>query len=204
MKNASEASAKKYDRMGAGYDTVTKAADKWVLDRMRRGLVEKAFGRVLDVGIGTGKNFDYYELASEVVGIDLSPKSLETAQKKAERRGIPHTLKVGDATNLEFEDESFDTVIMCLVACNLSDPVKAFSEMRRVCKKDGHVLFLEHTPPTTIGMKCLFAAAYPIARLALNCNPYSANVSLIPESGLREITRETGAKGALNAIVTQP
>lgn len=204
MKSASEASAKKYDRMGAGYDTVTKIADKSVLDRMRRGLVEKAQGRVLDVGVGTGKNFDYYEHATSVVGIDLSSKSLETAREKARHKGITHELRVGDVTNLEFADGSFDTVVMCLVACNLDDPIKAFREMRRVCKKDGYILFLEHTPPTTVAMNMLFGAVYPIARLALNCRPFSKNVSLIPDAGLREVTRETAAQGVLNAIVTQP
>ena len=51
---------------------------------------------------------------------------------------------VMDAEQLEFPDASFDTVVSTLSTCTFPNPVKALQEMKRVCRKDGLILLLEH------------------------------------------------------------
>ncbi|MEO5927360.1 MAG: class I SAM-dependent methyltransferase [Patescibacteria group bacterium] len=205
MEQRSQEAEKAYDRLGNGYNFLTKLADKMVLNRAAKVLIsQNALGSVLEVGVGTGKNLHHYPEGCDIVGIDISTNALQKAEAEAVRCGARFNAQVGDIASIPFDKGHFDTVVMTLVACQLDDPLTVFREMRRVCKPDGRVLFLEHFPPKTLGMKALFTATWPLARLAINCRPFSDNASLIGESGLKELEREHYASGALQTIVTQP
>ncbi|HEX5360319.1 MAG TPA: class I SAM-dependent methyltransferase [Fluviicoccus sp.] len=113
----------------------------------RKEVIGAAHGRVLEIGIGTGANLPYYGTqVTEIVGIEPDAAMLDRARRQAALLGLktPLTLAVGDAQALDFADESFDTVLMCLVLCTIPDPLKALQEARRVLKPDGQVIFLEH------------------------------------------------------------
>jgi ubiquinone/menaquinone biosynthesis C-methylase UbiE len=71
---------------------------------------------------------------------------LSKAQQAAAKIRIAATVKlaIDDAQNLQFPDDSFDTVIMCLVLCTIPDPLKALQEAYRVLKPNGQLIFLEH------------------------------------------------------------
>lgn len=100
-------------------------------------------GKVLEVGVGTGRNLKYYPASCSVIGIDISAGMLEKARKKA--RGTKNvTLLIMDAEYLEFPDNSFDYVVTTFVLCSIPDPVKALKEMRRVLKPSGELIALEH------------------------------------------------------------
>ena len=101
--------------------------------------------RVLDVGIGTGLSLNCYPRGCEVVGIDLSSSMLKKAEKKKNEHGLDNvSLHEMDACELEFEDNSFDHVIATFVISVVSDPVKALSEMKRVCKSGRPVVLINH------------------------------------------------------------
>lgn len=101
--------------------------------------------RILEVGVGTGLSLPLYPDRCQIVGIDLSAEMLKKAQKKIEKYGLHHiTLEKMDAGNLDLEDSSFDTVIAAHVVSVVPDAVKVVLEMKRVCKKAGKVLFLNH------------------------------------------------------------
>lgn len=112
--------------------------------RYRRRLFGGANGRVLDVACGTGANFPYLPRSVALVGVDISPEMLAKARDRLGRLKLKGTLEQMDAQALEFDDDSFDTVVSSLSTCTFPDPVAAIEEMARVCKPTGRILLLEH------------------------------------------------------------
>lgn len=119
------------------------AAKKW-----REKLFSRLEGqRILEVGVGTGKNLDYYPPGKEVTGIDTSERMLDRARKKAARLGLPFTLSKMDAQALEFPDSSFEAIVSTFVFCSVPDPVRGLEEVHRLLKAKGKAYFLEHVRP---------------------------------------------------------
>jgi ubiquinone/menaquinone biosynthesis C-methylase UbiE len=109
----------------------------------RERLLAKARGRVLEVGVGSGVNLPLYpRSATEIIGLDPSPKLLAMAADKTAR--VPVSTVEGVAENIPLEDDSFDTVVMTWTLCSIPDAMAALREMRRVLKPSGQLLFIEH------------------------------------------------------------
>jgi len=101
--------------------------------------------RVLEVGVGTGINASLYPRYCHVTGIDLSASMLEKARVRIRRKGLLHVrLMQMDAAALQFADESFDIVYAPYLINCVPDPVKVVSEMQRVCRPGGRMVFLNH------------------------------------------------------------
>ena len=100
---------------------------------------------VLEVGIGTGLNLPLYPRHCRLVGIDLSRQMLKKAHAKVQEYGMQNvTLSVMDASKLEFLDEYFDHVLATYVISAVPEPVRVLKEIKRVCKKKGHIVILNH------------------------------------------------------------
>lgn len=132
----------RYNRIARVYDIL-----EWPMEMMvsgwRERLMSGAKGKVLEVGVGTGKNIPYYPDDAEVTGIDFSERMIEKAKKKSSERDNVKVLLM-DAEKMLFEDNFFDTVITSCVFCSVPDPVRGLEEIRRVCKNGGKILMLEH------------------------------------------------------------
>lgn len=112
--------------------------------RLRKKLLSKATGKILDVACGTGLNIPMFPAGSHITAVDLSPNMLGVARANAAKYGRNVNFAVMDAENLKFADGSFDTVVSTLSTCTFPDPVKALQEMKRVCRPNGMILLLEH------------------------------------------------------------
>jgi len=112
--------------------------------RYRRRAFAAADGRVLDVACGLATNRAYLPEDVAYIGIDVSPEMIERAAGRHDDLVLGEDLREMDAQDLEFPDDSFDTVISSLSTCTFPDPQAALSEMNRVCRPDGRVLLLEH------------------------------------------------------------
>lgn len=133
----------KYNRISLIYDIIESPIELFLYGRWREEALSNLSGKVLEVGVGTGRNLKYYPTGCSVIGIDISAGMLEKARKKA--RGMKNvTFLLMDAENLEFPDNSFDYVVTTFVLCSIPDPVKALKEMRRVLKPSGELIALEH------------------------------------------------------------
>ena len=136
---------KRYDRYSRIYDLLQNPIEKNLVAKWRKELLRNLNGKILEVGVGTGKNFPYYRKDAKVIGIDLSPKMLEKAKiKQNELRNKNITLLEMDAENLKFKDNSFDCIVCTFVLCSVPDPIKVLKEMKRVCKKGGKIVMIEH------------------------------------------------------------
>lgn len=126
------------------YETFMAPLEKFKLRSIRKGLIQKATGHVLEIGSGTGFNFPYYKHADKVVAIEPNPVMRQKSLKRVKGMEVPIDINFGDAEVLPFPDDSFDTIVGTLVLCTIPDPEKALYEMRRVCKPNGKILFFEH------------------------------------------------------------
>ena len=135
---------KKYDKFAPWYDLLEEVQELLGLRKLRHRLVQRASGKVLEVAVGTGKNLRYYPKSCEIAGGDLSEAMMKIARKRATHMGLSLPFLAIDAESLPFHDKSFDTIVSSLSLCTFSDPIAALREMARVCRKDGHILLLEH------------------------------------------------------------
>ena len=134
-----------YDRKSRFYDLMDWPMDAMGMGRLRRRLWEQAQGkRVLEVGVGTGRNVPHYPPESSVVAVDLSPGMLRRAVRRAGRAGRQVDFVLADAQHLPFRENAFDTVAATCVFCSVPDPVQGLKELRRVSRSEGSVLLLEH------------------------------------------------------------
>ena len=129
----------------AGYDTVMKGPEQATFRAHREALLGQVSGRVLEIGGGTGANLAFYPAAVEEVVI-TEPE--EPMARRAERKLADHSINArvvhAPAEELPLEDASFDFAVSTLVLCTVNDPERALSEIRRVLKPDGRLVFLEH------------------------------------------------------------
>lgn len=133
-----------YDGIAPWFDLLEAVPERLGVGRLRRRLLERARGAVLEVAVGTGRNLRHYPAGCRVTGIDLSRGMLEQAREAAGALGRPTPLVQADAERLPFPDDAFDTVVDSLTVCTYPDPVRALGEMARVCRPGGRLLLFEH------------------------------------------------------------
>lgn len=139
--------------------------------------------RVLDMGVGTGKNLEFYPGDCSVVGIDISPKMLHHAQKKSQ--GMDNvSLLVMDGEHLAFKDDSFDNVITTFVLCSVPEPVQALQELQRVCKPHGTITNLEHMRSENAIIAFLEDVFNPVSTCIMGVNVNRRTVENIKKAGL--------------------
>jgi ubiquinone/menaquinone biosynthesis C-methylase UbiE len=134
----------RFDRIAWIYDLMESPMEWMSVSDWRRELIGAVSGKVLEIGVGTGKNIPYYPSETELTGVDISPKMLKRAQGKAKALGMNVEFSVMDIEQMTFPDESFDYVVSTFVFCSVPDPVRGLQEVRRVLMKQGTALFLEH------------------------------------------------------------
>ena len=133
-----------YDKGAKYYDFVCRFLGRFGFRKLRKRLVCLATGQVLEVGFGTGLNLEFYPIDLQLTGVDLSVGPLAIARRRADKLHRSVNLQVMDTEALIFPDQSFDTVVSTLTICGYPNPLKALSEIRRVTKPGGKILFLEH------------------------------------------------------------
>jgi ubiquinone/menaquinone biosynthesis C-methylase UbiE len=139
---------------------------------------------ILEVGVGTGKNLPYYPADAEITAIDFSEKMLERAQEKASKQKVPVRLHQMDVQNLEFEGNTFDTVLASFVFCSVPDPVRGLMEIERVCKPGGKVALLEHVLSANRILAWLMNLANPLVVRTVGANINRRTVENVSQSGL--------------------
>ncbi|MGK5682044.1 class I SAM-dependent methyltransferase [Actinoplanes sp. URMC 104] len=137
-----------WDDAAPTYDRQMAFLERRLFTGGREWLGERARGRVLEVGVGTGLNLPHYPPGTTITGVDLSPGMLALARRRAHDLGRDADLREADAQHLPFPDEAFDTVVCALALCSIPAPATAIGEMHRVLVPGGRLLLLDHVGST--------------------------------------------------------
>ena len=139
-----EIAKRRWNRTARLYDYLMALMEQVVVRKWRRLLWRRVeTSRVLEIGVGTGNNIPYYPADAEITAVDFSEGMLKRARDKASRHKVKVNLRQMDAQNLEFADNTFDTVVGTMVFCSIPDTVRGIREVERVCKRGGKVVLLE-------------------------------------------------------------
>lgn len=114
--------------------------------KRRAAVVPLATGDVFELGCGGGINHEFYnrDAVTSYAGIDPHEALLEDAHKAARAKGWPADIRQGVGEDIPFSSRSFDTVVCTFTLCSVSEPERVLSEMQRILRPGGKVLFLEH------------------------------------------------------------
>jgi ubiquinone/menaquinone biosynthesis C-methylase UbiE len=158
-----------YARLAGSYDRSMSVVDRVLgFGAGRRWAVAGVSGRVLELGVGTGRTLPLHTGSPWVVGVDLSRPMLWHASRRAAAGlgAVRVSLVEADAAALPFPDAHFDAVISTLTLCTYPDPVAAMREALRVLRPGGQLRCLEHGQPSG---PVLRSATRLLEPLALRC-----------------------------------
>ncbi len=177
----------RYSRISGMYDILEKPMES-LFSNHRRDMLKEVSGKVLEVGVGTGKNLEYYPDDVEITAIDFSPKMIEKAKEKANKIDREVRILEMDAENMDFEDSTFDSVVTSCVFCSVPDPVKGLKEIRRVCKTGGNILMLEHVKSNNSLLAPVMEILNPIPLIIYGANINRNTIENLKEAGFENIT----------------
>lgn len=168
----------------------------------RTRVIGAAEGRVLEIGIGSGLNLPLYNANVErVIGLDPSPKLLTMARKAGRRASTSIEFVEGSAETIPLETASVDTVVTTWTLCSIPDALRALSEMRRVLKPGGRLLFVEHGRAPEARVRWWQDHLQPVWKpMAGGCHLNRAIGELIETAGFHIEHLDTGYMDALKPI----
>ncbi|ABP66053.1 Methyltransferase type 11 [Caldicellulosiruptor saccharolyticus DSM 8903] len=205
MKNKTEIIRKRYDRAAKYYDAIENMMEKKWFSQWRKLLFSYVKGpKVLEVGVGTGKNMPYYNQDWEIVAIDFSPKMLEKAKERSAKLNLQVDLKLMDVQNLEFADNSFDTVVTACVFCSVPDPILGLKEIRRVLKGDGLLVMLEHVRSKKEPIGKIMDILNPLVVGLYGANINRNTVENVKKAGFEIVEEKNLLSDIVKLIVAKP
>jgi ubiquinone/menaquinone biosynthesis C-methylase UbiE len=111
----------------------------------RRQLLARLTGRVVELGAGSGTNFQHYPVSvTEVVAVEPEAYLRRVAQAAAEAAPVHVRVVDGVSGILPLEDASCDAGVASLVLCSVPDQQRALAELARVIRPGGELRFYEH------------------------------------------------------------
>lgn len=176
----------RYQRIAPLYDLLDLPFEYGRYRQLRPLLFDGLSGRLLDAGVGTGRNFPFYPSSASVIGIDLSPAMLARAARRTRASAAPVKLMEMDVIRLAFRNSSFDAAVATFLFCVLPDTVQvnALRELGRVVKAGGAIRMLEYVRPKG-GLRRAMAKAWePWIAWAYGASFGRRTEEWVPQAGL--------------------
>ena len=156
--------------------------------RMRRENLAGLSGRVLELGAGTGTNFEFYpDTVTEVVAVEPENRLFEVAEKAAAAAPVPVTVTADTVEQfLASGAEPFDAVVCSLVLCSVDQPDTVVQQLYSLLRPGGELRYLEHMAGSGVrGRLQQFADATVWPPLMGNCHTHRDTEQTIVDAGFR-------------------
>jgi ubiquinone/menaquinone biosynthesis C-methylase UbiE len=189
-----------YDKLALYYDKAFAPFERRYLGKLRsETLALLPVGAViLEIGAGTGANFEFYPIYQQATASELSIKMIEVARGKTDSINIVQA----DAQQLPFPANHFDAAFATLVFCSIPRPDLAFAELIRTLKPSGKIVLLEHVRPK--GALGYFFDLLNFLTVALVDDHFNRETAKAAEdAGLRMIEVRGKLFGIFNLIVCE-
>jgi ubiquinone/menaquinone biosynthesis C-methylase UbiE len=160
--NETERARRIWDKQAPRFDRVMGFWEKMLFAGGREWACSQAKGEVLEIAVGSGRNFPYYPPDVRLTAVELSPAMLDLARARAAELGREVELRLGDAQALEFPDGAFDTVVCTFSLCSIPDDRKAVAEARRVLRPGGKLILLEHVRSPSLPVRAVQRILNPL------------------------------------------
>ena len=176
----------RYQRIAPFYDLLDLPFERRRYRALRPLLFRGLTGDLLDAGIGTGRNCEFYPPQATVSGIDTSPAMLARAHDRCPTLAAGGRLYQMDVTTLEFPTGSFDAAVATFLFCVLPDEqqVPALRELGRVVKPGGLIRLLEYVRPTATIRRIVSGIWQPWIAWAYGASFDRHTEQCVPEAGL--------------------
>lgn len=171
------------------YDIFMYPLEAAILKKRRKEIISSSYGDILEIGSGTGSNFGFYNYNNLST---LTVADLETSYS-VKNYNFPVNTRVkfvnGNAEELPFTDNTFDSVVFTLLFCTVNNPYRGFTEIFRVLKPGGKIYFIEHVSPENKHLKQIINKINPAwSKFANGCNLNRNTLKIIEQAGF-EIER---------------
>lgn len=195
----------RYQRVSRFYDRMQSLMEKkfrpW---RMKVWELVKG-SQVLEVGVGTGKNVEFWPDDRQITAVDLTPGMLEIAIQRVSQLNRKDDLRLGDVQALEFASSTFDTVVATFLFCSVPNPVLGLREVARVVRPGGQVLLLEHVRIDRPVIGQLMDILAPLVVRLEGANINRRTVENVQAAGLHiERVENLDGMGMFKLIVARP
>ena len=197
--------SERYRRIAPFYDLLDFPFEFHRYRSLRPLLFKGLSGRLLDAGVGTGRNFPFYPAGSSVVGIDISSAMLARAERRRHQSRAPVELKQTDVGRLEFPSASFDAAVATFLFCVLPDEtqVAALRELSRVVKPGGPIRLLEYVRPQRRIRRTIARIWEPWMAWAYGAGFDRHTEEHIPEAGLEVASAQYVVADIIKLICTR-
>lgn len=201
MQTDNEKTKNRYNRIAPFFDGFEAFLEGLFLSQWRQILWQKVEGQhVLEVGVGTGKNFPYYPANTKITALDFSEKMLERAKQKQQQQHVSVDLELMDVQSLCYADNSFDTVVATFVFCSVPKPHQGLQEIYRVCKPGGQVLLLEHVLSSKPFMAKVMQLLNPVVAMIFGANINRSTVKNVQACGFEKVLVDPDSSDMLKLI----
>ncbi|MEQ1641214.1 MAG: class I SAM-dependent methyltransferase [Novosphingobium sp.] len=158
---------------------------------LREKVVPLASGAVFEIGCGGGINQQFYDPGkiTSYAGLDPSGKGLDYARAEAAGKGWQTDIRQGFGEQIPFGDSSFDCVVCTFTLCSVGSPEQTLSELRRILKPGGKLLYAEHGQSPDLPVRKWQNRIEPLwKRLAGGCHLARPVTSAIIANGFTSAT----------------
>lgn len=192
---------KKFDKQANRYN---KHREKDRTSKYRQKIFRNIEGKVLEVGIGVGLNFPFYNKDVELTGVDFSPEMLKRAQDAAIEYPFTATFIQADVEAIEFPENAFDTIVSSGTLCGYENPLKVLNSFQKWCKPDGRILLLEHGISSNKPLMWLQKSFDPLAVKIAGCHADRDISGIVRSSKLQLVREERYLAGNVYLIWAKP
>ena len=187
-----------YDKFAQHYDSFFAPLEHLGLSQSRQEALSllPVDARILELGCGTGANFEFYPPSQLALSTEFSIEMIKTARSKT----TTNILVNADAQYLPFSESEFDAAFATLVFCSIPDPVLAFNEIKRVVKPGGKIILLDHVRPNG-ALGYVFDALNICTRSLFDDHFNRRTAKIAASCGIENIVVKSKLFGIVNLII---